>query len=74
MNYDGTINPVDLVTRSRFVATFWRVLREMRKDDPCISRREVFELLNSIYSDEFGEDAFPSYNAFRHSHEFLRQS
>ena len=59
-----------LVDRESFVSEFWRVLRLERQADPRVSRRDVFELLNNVHYAEFGVDAFPSFNAFRHSKEF----
>ena len=60
-----------IATRRGFVAEFWRLLAASRKEDQAISRRMVFEKLNDLYFDTFGEYLYPSYNAFRHSKEFL---
>ncbi len=66
-----SVNPYDIVTRKAFVREFWRVLAAWRREDQTVSRRQVFDHLNGIYYDNFDEFAFPSYNAFRHSREFL---
>lgn len=60
----------DLVDRKGFVREFWRVLREERRQDQSVSRRDVFDFLNGVYYAEYGVDAYPSFNAFRHSKEF----
>lgn len=60
----------DLVTRREFAREFWRVLAAWRRDDQSVSRRQVFDFLNGIYFMEFGEDRYPSWNAFRHSREY----
>ncbi|MBQ1462894.1 MAG: hypothetical protein IIZ24_01750 [Candidatus Methanomethylophilus sp.] len=60
-----------IATRKGFVAEFWRLLAASRKADPNTSRRKVFERLNDLYFDTFGVYLYPSYNAFRHSKEFL---
>ena len=39
-------------------------------EDQTVSRRQVFDYLNGIYFVEFGEDRYPSWNAFRHSREY----
>ena len=60
-----------IATRKGFVEEFWRLLVASRKEDPSISRRMVFDRLNDLYFDTFGEYLYPTYNAFRHSKEFL---
>lgn len=60
----------DLVDRKSFVREFWKVLREERRHDQSVSRRDVFDFLNGIYYAEYGVDAYPTFNAFRHSKEF----
>ena len=62
-----------IATRRGFVDEFWKLLAIYRKDDPNISRREVYERLNDLYFQTFGCYLFPSYNAFRHSKEFLHR-
>ena len=63
----------NLVDRNGFVKEFWRVLQIERRYNPNVSRREVYEWLNGVYYVEYGVDAFPSFNAFRHSKEFRGQ-
>lgn len=65
-----SVNPYDIVTRKAFVREFWRVLAAWRREDQTVSRRQVFDYLNGIYFVEFGEDRYPSWNAFRHSREY----
>ncbi|MBR4756524.1 MAG: hypothetical protein IK076_06255 [Bacteroidales bacterium] len=60
-----------IATRKGFVNEFWRLLAESRRADPSTSRRMVFERLNDLYFETFGEYLYPTYNAFRHSKEFL---
>ena len=67
---DRIVDARNLVSRQGFVNEFWRMLRVERRVNPDISRREVFDFLNGVHFVEFGVDAFPSYNAFRHSKEF----
>jgi hypothetical protein len=71
MTRDGTIvKATELVTRKGFARVFWRTLAAWRRDDQSVSRREVFDFLNGVYFAEFGEDRYPSWNAFRHSKEY----
>lgn len=70
MNGDIIVDARDLVTRKGFAREFWRVLAAWRREDQSTSRREVFDFLNGIYFAEFGEDRYPSWNAFRHSREY----
>lgn len=70
MDEERVVKARDLVDRRGFVNEFWRVLRLERHYNPSLSRREVFEFLNGVYYAEYGIDAFPSFNAFRHSKEF----
>lgn len=59
-----------MVTRRGFAALFWEELASRRKADPAVTRRAVFEDLNSLFESEFGEPRFSSYDTFRHSPEF----
>lgn len=70
-DYEELSQLLRIATRRGFVREFWRLLAELRKDDATMSRRQVFEGLNDLYFDTFGEYLYPSYNAFRHSKEFL---
>lgn len=70
-DYEELSQLLRIATRKGFVAEFWRLLAASRKEDPDTSRRQVFERLNDLYFATFGEDLYPSYNAFRHSKEFL---
>lgn len=67
------VSPSELVTRKAFVSVFWRTLAATRRENPAVSRREVFEFLNGIYYDAYDEFLYPSYNAFRHSKEFIKR-
>ena len=73
MNEERKVDARRLVDRNGFVSEFWRVLQVERHINHAISRREVYEFLAGIYYVEFGVDAYPSYNAFRHSKEFRGQ-
>ena len=54
-----------LVTESGFIEAFWERLRDRRRKDPSVSQEAVFEELNEEYREVFGEDRFPSFDAFR---------
>lgn len=54
-----------LVTRERFVETFWHELAEERREHPTVKRREVFDRLNDLYENAFGRPQFPSWEAFK---------
>lgn len=58
-----------VATRRRFADTFWRELRAARKVNPSVSRREVFDRLEAVFEDAFGEELW-TYDTFRHSKEF----
>lgn len=59
-----------MVTRKGFTSLFWEELAERRRLNPATTRREVFEALNDLFEEEFGEPRYPSYDTFRHSSEF----
>ena len=54
-----------LVTDDGFIREFWRRLQEMRQKDPSVTQERVFELLNEVYREVFGEDRYKSFDAFR---------
>ena len=54
-----------LVTDTGFINAFWERLRERRLKAPSVSQEAVFEELNEEYREVFGEDRFPSFDAFR---------
>ncbi len=54
-----------LVTDKGFIEAFWARLRERRLKEPSVSQEAVFEELNEEYRSVFGEDRFPSFDAFR---------
>lgn len=60
---------LSIATRKRFAATFWRELARRRKEDPDISRRQVFQDLEDLFEETFGEILW-DYDCFRHSKEF----
>lgn len=70
MENERIVDARNLVSREGFVKEFWRILRLERQYDPAVSRRDIFDWLNGIHYVEYGVDAFPSFNAFRHSKEF----
>ena len=70
MNSNIIVDARDLVTRRGFAREFWRVRAAWRREDQTVSRRQVFDYLNGIYFVEFGEDRYPTWNAFRHSREY----
>lgn len=63
---------LSIATRKRFCRTFWRELARRRKDEPSVTRREVFEELEGSYEDIFGEILW-NWETFRHSKEFLAE-
>lgn len=73
-DYEELSQLLKIATRKGFVIEFWKMLAASRKENPTISRRMVFDRLNDIYFETFGEYLYPSYNAFRHSKEFLSQN
>lgn len=50
-----------LVTDDGFIEEFWKLIRSM----PGATHEQVFEILNEEYRNFFGEDRFPSFDAFR---------
>lgn len=63
---------LSIATRKRFCRTFWKTLAVMRREDPFITRRKVFEHLEGEYEEIFGEEMW-NWETFRHSREFLSQ-
>lgn len=63
---------LSIATRRRFCQTFWRELARRRREDPSVTRREVFECLEDSYEAIFGEILW-TWEAFRHSREFLAE-
>lgn len=61
----------NLITRKGFVDEFWRLFNIRRRENPKVSRKEVFQEVEDDYFRWFGAHQFTSYNAFRHSKEFL---
>ena len=54
-----------LVTDRGFIEAFWTLLRSYRAAGSAISQRAVFEELNEVYLEEFGEPRFRTFDAFR---------
>jgi hypothetical protein len=54
-----------LVTDTGFIEEFWRRLAEMRVENPAVTQEDVYDVLNEEYRSVFGEDRFPSFDAFR---------
>ena len=54
-----------LVTDRGFIEAFWTRLKEKREKDPSVSQEAVLEELYEEYRVVFGEDRFPSFDAFR---------
>lgn len=59
------INPITLVTFDGFEKEFWSNYRNYNSAGFKMSQEQVFDELNSLYSDYFGEPRFPSFDAFR---------
>lgn len=74
MREERVVKAKDLVDRRGFVREFWRLLRIERRLDQRVSRSEIYDYLNEVYYAEYGVDAYPSFNAFRHSKEFRDQT
>lgn len=51
----------DLVTFKSFLSHFWEEYRSGR----FRSQEDVFDYLDGIYFEQFGEHRFPSFDAFR---------
>ena len=56
---------MQLVTGRGFVRVFWDELRERRAEDSTVTQRAVFDDLNDLFEETFGEPKFPSWEAFR---------
>lgn len=54
-----------MVTTSGFVEVFWEELRARRQENPETSQRMVFNDLNDLFEEVFGEPRFASMDAFR---------
>lgn len=54
-----------LVTRKGFEEAFWKTLRQWRAEEPKVTQRRVFEYLNDLYEETFGEPKFVSFDSFR---------
>lgn len=54
-----------LVTRKGFIAAFWAELTVRRRGDPTATYEQVFNYLNELFHQEFGEPRYRSYEAFR---------
>lgn len=53
-----------LVTRSGFSVAYWEEVRHRTQAGEKFTNREIFELLNDLREERFGEPAFPSYASF----------
>lgn len=61
-----------LVPITGFIDEFWRLYRQMQKDDPNVTQEQVFEVLNDQYREVFGIDRFKSFDAFRKQRDRLK--
>ena len=53
-----------LVGRNSFADVYWEVIRALTARNEGFTYREVFTFLNSEREKKWGEQAFPSYEAF----------
>lgn len=53
-----------LVGRNSFADVYWEVIRALTARNEGFTYREVFNFLNSEREKKWGEQAFPSYEAF----------
>ena len=53
-----------MVTRNGFSVVYWEEVRRRTKAGEKFTNREVFEELNGLREERFGEPAFPSYASF----------
>lgn len=53
-----------LVGRNSFADVYWEVIRALTARSEGFTYREVFNFLNSEREKKWGEQAFPSYEAF----------
>lgn len=56
---------VTMVTSEGFESIFWQKLRLFRYDNPLISRKDVFYVLNEAYEKHYKKPRYKSYDAFR---------
>lgn len=62
-NFDEAFT-LRLVTRRGFSVAYWEEVRRRTKAGDKFTNREVFEELNALREQLFGEPAFPSYASF----------
>ena len=62
-NYDEAFL-LRLVTRNGFSVAYWEEVRHRTQAGEKFTNREIFELLNDLREQRFGEPAFPSYASF----------
>lgn len=58
-------NPISLVTFDGFEKEFWSNYRNYNSAGFKVSQEQVFDELNQLFDDYFGEPRFPSFDAFR---------
>lgn len=57
----------NLITKRGFIEEFWARFRTANVSGRPRTQESIFEELNDIYEDEFGEPRFPSFDSFRKS-------
>lgn len=53
-----------MLTKKSFIDLFWEKLREARKKDPAITRKEIFDRLNDYYYSITGRPRYIDYESF----------
>jgi hypothetical protein len=54
-----------MLSREGFVDVFWEELAFRQKEDPSVTREEVFSLLNEKYFKALGTYRYSCYDSFR---------
>jgi len=56
---------IRMFTRQGFIEVFWEELQARRKDNPKITEKAVFDMLNQKFYEIFNEFRYSSYDSFR---------
>jgi hypothetical protein len=59
------IQIIRMFTRQGFIEVFWEELQRLRKENPKVSEREVFDIMNGRFYEVFNEFRYSSYDSFR---------
>ena len=56
---------IRMLTRQGFIDLFWEELQSARKENPCVSREQVFESMNQAYFSAIGMYRYIDYDSFK---------